>query len=264
MARKGGRRRPARAHSEDDYSGEGLAEATDPGRDQDPDDGDGDDRGGGHYDEFGDYYLDLPQGRLGPLAGIGYAVTAFVGSSLLVVGDVRPDSPSMEVAQRLVDQRGSVSAGVLLTLFSAFFMLIFVAYVHRWLRAVEGDEGWLATLALVAGAVVVACLSMVALLSLGGTILDGYGEDPAIARTLLVLSWQAIAVVFLPTAAFLGATSLLLRRSEVIPSWMGLFGLVLAAGLILPPLAFLPYLLSAPWIGMLAVMMLTRNAMASR
>jgi len=265
--RRGGRRRPSRGEAGAD---EDLD--LDDGDLDDEDDGDGayDDGGyddGGYddgaYDDEDEPEAELPPGRLGPAAGVAYAVTAFIGSSLLAVREVGPSDPAPAVAGRLVDARGSVSAGVLLTLFSVLFLLVFVAYLHRCLRALEGEQGWLATLAALGGTLMVATLSVVALLSLGSTVLDDYGPDPVIARTLLVLSWQAVAIVFLPTAAFVGAASLVLRRSRVLPSWVAVSGLVLAAGMLVPPLAFFPFLLSAVWIGMLGVLLLTRSRLGT-
>lgn len=196
--------------------------------------------------------------RLAPGAGIAYAIVGFLGWSLLPVGKVEPADSSAAIAAQLVEERGRVSAGVLLTLFGLFFLLVFVAWLHRWLRNVEGEGGWLATLALIGGSLMVAMLSVVVLLSIATTVLEGFGDDPVIARTLLVLQWQAVAITFVPTAAFVGATSLIGGATGQLPRWLVYGGMVIAFGLLIPPLAFLPFLLSTLWIGMLAVTLLQR------
>ncbi|MGH9280880.1 MAG: hypothetical protein ACRD12_22675, partial [Acidimicrobiales bacterium] len=89
----------------------------------------------------------LPYGRIGAGAGIAYALFGLVGLTLLPTGRVTPDDTAAEIATQLIDERGRVSAGILLTLFSAFFLLVFVSWLHRWLRQAEGEGGWLATLA---------------------------------------------------------------------------------------------------------------------
>ncbi len=200
-------------------------------------------------------------GRLAPAAGIVYALLAFLGSSLLPIGRAEPEDEAAAVARQFTEVRGRVSAGVLLMLFSLFFLLVFVAWLHRWLREIEGRGGWLATLALIGGVLMVATMSLVMLLSIAGTVLDDYGADPVIARTLLVLQWQAVAVSFVPTAAFIGATSLVGQAAQVLPKWLTYSGVAIAIGLLIPPVAFLPFLLSTLWTGMLAVLLLQRIRM---
>ena len=200
-------------------------------------------------------------GRLAPAAGIAYALLAFLASSLLPIGKTEPEDDAAAIARQFTEVRGRVSAGVLLTLLSLFFLLVFVAWLHRWLRQVEGTDGWLATVALIGGVLMVASMSFVVLLSVAGTVLESYGGDPAIARTLLVLQWQAPIVSFVPTAAFVGAISLIGQGTAVLPKWLTYSGVAIALGLLLPPVAFLPFLLSTLWVGMLAVLLLQRVRM---
>lgn len=189
---------------------------------------------------------------------MAYALLSFLGSSLLPIGRVEPEDSAGAIARQLADDRGRVSAGVLLTLFSVFFLLVFVGWLHRWLRDVEGERGWLSTVALAGGVLMVGAVLVVVLVHLGGTVLETYGPDPVIARTLLVLQWQAVVIIFVPTAAFVGATSLIGLADELLPKWLTYTGLAIAAGLLLPPVAYFPFLLSTLWTGMLAVVLLQR------
>lgn len=197
--------------------------------------------------------------RLGTLSGVAYAVLAFIGSSLLPIGKVGPEDSAAEIAEQLTTDRGRVSAGILLTMLSLFFFVVFLSWLHRYLRDAEGERGWLSTVALVGGALMVAMLSVVVLLSIAGTVLDDYGPDPVMARTILLLQWQAVAIAFVPTAAFVGATGLVGHTTGVLPRWLSMSGMVLAVGLLVPPIAFLPFLLSTLWTGMLAVFMIQRS-----
>ena len=197
--------------------------------------------------------------RLGAGAGVAYALVGYIGSSLLPIGKVRPEDPAAAIAKQLVADRGRISVGILLTLLSLFFFIVFLSCLHRWLREAEGERGWLATLALVGGMLMVAMLSVVVVLAIAGTVLGGYGPDPVIARTILVLQWQAIAVAFIPGAAFVGGTALVGYTTAILPRWLSISGMVIALGLLVPPLAFLPFLLSTLWTGMLAVFLLQRT-----
>ena len=212
-------------------------------------------------EENGGFYAAPPRrfDRLGAGAGAAYAILAFIGSSLLPIGKVKPEDSSAAIAKQLVADRGRVSAGILLTMLSLFFLLVFISWLRAWLKDAEGEGGWLSTLAFVGGAVMVAALSVVVLLAIASTVLDGYGADPVIARTILVLQWQAVAVTFVPAAAFVGGTGLVGFTTGALPRWLSISGLVIGVGLLIPPLAFLPFLLSTLWTGMLAVSLLQRS-----
>lgn len=200
-----------------------------------------------------------PGGRLAAFFGVAYALIGVVGPSLLSVGSVRPTDSASEIAEELIDQRGRISAGILLTLFGLFFFVVFLAWLYRWLRDAEGPGGWMANVALIGGILLVAMLSIVIVLTIAVTVLDDYGPDPVIARTLMVLQWQAMAVAFVPTAAFVGGTAFVGHATGVLPRWLNYSGIAIAMGLLIPPLAFLPYLLSSVWTGMLAIMLLQRS-----
>ncbi|MGH9280439.1 MAG: hypothetical protein ACRD12_20385, partial [Acidimicrobiales bacterium] len=150
-------------------------------------------------------------------------------------------------------------AGILLTLFSAFFLLVFVSWLHRWLRQAEGEGGWLATLAFGGGVLLVGSLLVVLVLSLASTVIDDYGPDPVIARTLLTVRLWAVAITFVPAASFVGATGVIGWRSGWLPRWMSYAGMALAAGMLIPPLAYFPFLLSTIWTGMLGVTLIQQG-----
>lgn len=200
----------------------------------------------------------IPWARFGAGAGVAFSLLAFLASSSLAVGNIQLSDPSAEIAAKFVDARGRVSLGVILTLLSLFFLLVFVAFIHRWLRGLEDDDGWMSTLALGGGLLLVAMLLMVLLVPVAGTILDDYGGDPVIARTLMVLGRQALAVAFVPAAAFVGSVALVARSAGALPRWMTTTGLVLGGGMLVPPVAAYPYLFATLWIGIVAVTLLTR------
>lgn len=207
--------------------------------------------------------LAAPYARLAAGAGIAYALVGIVGLSLLPPAKVRPDDPAAAIAAQLVADRGRVSAGVLLTMFGAFFLLVFVAWLHRYLRQAEGEDGWLATLALSGGLLLAAALLFVVVVSLSSTVLDDYGPDPVIARTLLILRVWAAAIALIPAAVFTGAVGLVGWRSGWLPRWLSYAGIALAVGMLVLPLASVPFLLSTLWIGMLSVVLL-QQARAAR
>lgn len=200
----------------------------------------------------------LPGAKWGAGAGVVFALLSFVSSSFLGIGDVRPADPAADIAEAFVDARGRLTLGLLLTLLSLFFLLVFVAYLHRWLREQEGDRGWLSTLALGGGLLAVGGLLVALMVPFAGTVLEDYGDDEVIARTLLVLGRQAAVITLVPLSALLGATSLVAARSGGLAKWITSSGMVLAVGLLLVPVSLIAYLFSTLWIGLVAVTLLSK------
>lgn len=196
--------------------------------------------------------------RFGAGAGVVFALLSFPSSMLLAVTDVEPTDPAADIAAQFVETRGRVGLGVILTLLSMFFLLVFVSYLYRWLRQAEGDRGWLSTLAFAGGLLVVVTLLMGLLIAFAGTLLEDYGDDPAIARMLLVLGWRSGIIVIVPMAALVGGTAAVAARTGELPRWLSTSGLVLAGSMLVIPVAAIPYLFSTLWIGMVAVTLLTR------
>jgi hypothetical protein len=223
----------------------------------------GADRREDDYDEDdtypGDVAITPRLDKYGAGAGIAYALLGFFATWLLAVGSITPTDSSETIARHLLDVRGRLSAGVLLTLLSLFFLLVFVAWLHRWLRDIEGERGWLANLALAGGVLMAVAAMIVVVLTLGLTTLDDYGPETVIGRTLLTLQWQAIAIAWVPTALLIGSVSVIGSRSGQLPRWLSVSGTAIAVGLLIPFLAFLPFLVSNLWIGMLALFLLQRS-----
>jgi hypothetical protein len=121
---------------------------------------------------------------------------------------------------------------------SAAALLIFVAYVHEWLRRGGGTETRLAALALGGGVAASIFLLLSAMLYWTLTRAQ-VAREPGVAQAVLVLSYlaggQALALSF---AGLIGATSVVTLRTGALPRWIARLG-VTTAGLSVLSVAWL-------------------------
>lgn len=197
------------------------------------------------------------ESRFGAGSGVLFALLSFLSSSMLAVGEVESTDSAADIAARLVETRGRVTLGVILTLLSLFFLLVFVSYLYSWLRSLEGRSGWLANVAYGGGLLTVASVGVSVLISFSGAALDDYGGSPEVAKMLLLLDERSEVVAIVPLAALMGATALVAARAGDLPRWLTTSGMLLAASLLLLPLP--PLLFSTLWLGLLAITLLSRQ-----
>jgi hypothetical protein len=112
---------------------------------------------------------------------------------------------------------------------AVFFLLWFVAYLRHRLQAAEGEGGWLASVAYGGGLVSAALMLVAIALELASTVVAQHGGDPAAAKTLFSIGWEYYGVLGPPMGAMAGATAIAGLRHRILPAWLCLPGLALAA-----------------------------------
>ena len=170
--------------------------------------------------------------RLWPLSGLAFVVL-FLGG--LLFADVLAGRPFPGIDDPLAETTGyfrTNGAGVrLLSLFhslAAMALLAFTAYMNERNSRRVGESSPLVTLAFGGGVVAAAFLLLSALLFWALARPETAGE-PAVARSLVDLSYLAGGVaLLLSLSAFIGASSLLALRTDALPAWLGRTGVVTA------------------------------------
>ena len=177
--------------------------------------------------------------RLAALSGI-----AFVGLLVasIIVSDpnrdatqpVSPTQPAATLAQVLAARQDATRLGAHLGLLSIVALLWFLAALRRHLARAEGEDGWLAAAAHGGGLVLAGVLTAGVGYQLAMGVLRDYGSDPAVAKTLVVLTWDHLAVVAAPVAVLVGATSAASLCCAALPRWLGWGGVPVALVLLSP------------------------------
>ena len=146
--------------------------------------------------------------RLAAASGAFYVIAIMVGSALM-------ESGSVAVAR----------AGYALAVLGFTAFIVFVGFVHRIMRAAEGPDGWVATVALGAGLL----HSAVRFEAQAPRMVETYRGDalsPELARTLVDLNGMAFVVTGLLLGLYAASAGWVCVKHGLLSRWLGWFGLV--------------------------------------
>jgi hypothetical protein len=143
-----------------------------------------------------------------------------------------PDASLREVTAYL-DRADSSSfwLGRSIGLLALCALLVFVAYVSRRIRQVDGQAGLLSGVVLAAGSVAVGMQMLAAPAQFAAVQGSADGLDPQVAKALLHVS-ASFHLSFLPLSVFLGAVAIAGLRHGLVPRWLALVAGVLPVGFV--------------------------------
>jgi len=150
--------------------------------------------------------------RLAAASGAFYVIAIMVGGPLM-------ESDSVTVAR----------AGYALAVLGFTAFIVFVGFMHRIIRAAEGPDGWVATVALGAGLL----HSAVRFEAQAPRMVETHRGDalsPELARTLVDLNGMAFVVTGLLLGLYAASAGWVCVAHRLLPRWLGWFGVV-AGGL---------------------------------
>jgi hypothetical protein len=192
---------------------------------------------------------------LAPLTGVAFVVVVVIG--FILQGEPPgADEGAEAVAEHYLDNADSIRIGSFLTAVAGTFLIMFLGYVRKVLRAAEGDRGVLSLVAF-AGAVIVALAA-----AIDGTISFAIAEavddiDATQVQTLQAL-WDNDFVPFALGAQVLWfALGISIVRHGALPKWLGWVAIVFGIAS-LTPAGFLAFLLGAVWILVVSIMLAMR------
>jgi hypothetical protein len=204
--------------------------------------------------------------RMLSMAGLGAAALWLVGPSLF--GANRPDGTggAAEILAYYQQHGDALGMAIFLFMLGSALFLAFLAGLWSRLRAAEGSGGPLATLALLAGAIV----------AIGQFAVFGADLDASVDMAKYALSASTAEAYFfsgdiwfvaaaMMAGVLLAATGVIAIRTAVLPRPFGWVSVALAAPLLLPMLPFMPpaMLFVFPlWIGV-AALLLARSPVAA-
>jgi hypothetical protein len=178
--------------------------------------------------------------RLGAASGIAYVVLAMIGSSIGGGGSPDLTASRAEIAAWVAKQHvGSAVhiAGGFMELLGLLAFIVFVATLFSIFRRAEGGTGLLSTIVLGAGLVSVA----VKLASAGPAFAVYWrgheGLSPQLSAALIDQNNFSFLLTWSIDAVLLGAASLIILRTGVLPRWLGWLAAVLSPALLLSTFA---------------------------
>ncbi len=195
--------------------------------------------------------------RIGALSGIAFAVLVIIGFAVGIrqANDVVPSDVSGVIALNFGQTQDEIRLGAMIILAGIFFLFWFLALLHHRLREAEGGAGWLANVAYSGGLLTGAMLLVFASFGMAASVMKDYQGDWQVAKTLLTLSWDHLAVLVPALAAMVGGTAVVSIRSGALPAWLGWLSvlLVIAPVVVDPGLMAIVFLI---WVIVVSVVLL--------
>lgn len=174
------------------------------------------------------------QQRIGASSGVIFVAVVVGAGAISGFVDVEPTESANAALTEFRTNAGDIETGAWLTMIGLGFLLLFLAHLRTRLRA-EG-AGWAAD-GLLAGGIAVA----VAMIAVNGALLTGTvaGETghADVAQGAVDFLWNS-SLLFSPGLLAAGIAAAVASFSHrLVPTWLGVLGMVVALGSI------------APWIG---------------
>jgi hypothetical protein len=185
--------------------------------------------------------------------------TGLIYFALVLFGFVIPQPPvgdasGQQISAYLAEHHTASLISALHVGLSTLVFFWFAGTLRVVLRPVDGPQGYLSALSFGGASVVFAMVLMVTGISLGLT--TRVPKDPVITEALWQVSRSGFVLIGFPAAAFAGAASILMLRSQAIWRWLGVIGFIAAllelVGTLTvfgaSPIGFLGFALLALWI----------------
>jgi hypothetical protein len=164
--------------------------------------------------------------RLVVVSGVAFAVIFFVALALTPAHAPNSASSGAAIAHYAQAHRTRLLLSEFLGALSALPTFVFIAALYRLLRRAESDGDIFALTSLLGGVVGIGLF--VISLSLLAAVAYRPDQDPAILRALTDASWITVDFGAIAFAAFVGAITLGVLRTRVLPSWSGWVGVPVA------------------------------------
>ena len=191
--------------------------------------------------------------RYAPLSGL--LAVALVVVSIVVTGfdDVATDDSTQEVVAFWADNDGQQVAGAFIGALSLVPFLWFLGSLRSTLRTAEGGTGRLSAIAYAGGVVLVAGAAVDS--SLQFAVAESVGDvPPGVTQTLSVLYGNFFLAFPVGLGTLLLASSLVILRTNALPTWLGWVAFVLGI-LALTPVGFFAFLVVLAWIAVVSVVL---------
>jgi len=139
------------------------------------------------------------------------------------------DAGPGEIRDYFVDDGGGILLVTMLNALSAFFFIWFLGSLRAVLRVAEGGQGRLSAVAFAGG---LATITIAIVASLPGAALAWENTAAAVEDGTLLLTWNLNGLGFVGLCgtgiAFVLAVTVLIFRSRLFPTWVGIVGILAA------------------------------------
>jgi hypothetical protein len=200
------------------------------------------------------------------LSGLVFVVLAVVGALLLFDGPSDSSPAKMAAYYGKASNRDHINIGWILTGLALFSLIWFVAALRERVRETElaaPEQGTLlSTIVLVGGTVYIAVAMAGIAVADGIRTMSDDTYHHAVYGGVIHAAGDASYLLTVTAgagmAAFILSASLAIRRSEILPNWLGVFGYVAAVAALFS-VVFFTMIVWLLWIALTSVMLFLRS-----
>lgn len=187
--------------------------------------------------------------RAGAVAGV-VAVLLLGVSYFLTPTPPKAAAPVGEIAEHFFVNRLAIEVAAYMTGLALAAVLWFVGTLRGYLSRSEGDQSTMILTAFGAGIATVAMQWVATAVSAALAFQVAERASPPVVSALYDLLTVVAAVAWFPVAVMVGVTSAIGFRTRALPWTLGAYGILVAAGALLAPLALFvksgPFVLGGP------------------
>ena len=174
----------------------------------------------------------------GPVSGILFVTLLIVALGVSGSMDVDPEDSAATIAAELEKKRDGAAGFFGLFSLAVFFFLFFLAYLRDRLGRVGEEGAWLVSVLWGSGLLFAAMALLTGSVQAAQVVVEDYGQDTQVAKTLFVIGWYTVLVLGPPVAAFGASAAVLILRFKLLPRWLGAVAvLVFLSGVVVPWMA---------------------------
>ena len=163
--------------------------------------------------------------RVAALSGLVFVALLVIHASLLGGDFPTLTDPSAKVVRYLADKQAEIQIGAYLQGLAMVAYLWFLGTLWHLLRPAERGPGRLSVTAVAAAAALIGLIGVHIAILTGLALQADHPAAPDVISSLYLIAFMVLGMTTFAAAALMGALGLLILRSDVLPRWLGGFGL---------------------------------------
>ncbi len=186
----------------------------------------------------------------GPLSGVLFVAAVVVGVAISAGVDSEPSDSASSVLAEFREGADDIRTGALLTMLGVGFLLVFVGHLRTRFR--DGGAGWAADGLLAGGVVLAGGVIVFTAVGLAGAEAGDNGHAE-VAQGAIDFLWNG-TLIFSPGLLAVGiAAAVVSFTNRTLPTWLGVFAVVVALARWIGIFVFIAWVLAASIVELIRV-----------
>lgn len=175
--------------------------------------------------------MDKVRRWLGPVSGLLFVSSVVAGGVIAGEVDAEPSDSASRVLAEFSEGADDIQMSAFLGMLGVGFLLIFVGHLRTKFR--EGGAGWAADAFLAGGVALAGAVIVMTGVRLAGGVAGEHGHAE-VAQGAIDFLWEGVFIFSAGLIAVGIAAAAVSFASRILPTWLGVFAVVVALGALAP------------------------------